>query len=69
MNKDDLIKPVDTDISLCTCYFKAVASRTVPKNTILYDVAVVNVRSFNTVLERQKREHLANGLHYPDDEI
>lgn len=45
------------------------ASRTVPKNTILYDVAAINVRSFNEILERQKRERLANGLHYPDDEI
>ncbi|XP_076265671.1 RNA polymerase II-associated protein 1 isoform X1 [Rhynchophorus ferrugineus] len=57
INWKNLIYPIDTEQSLCRCYLKALQSGAVPKRTILYDVAEVNVKKFqeNATKQREKK--------------
>ncbi|XP_066248015.1 RNA polymerase II-associated protein 1 isoform X2 [Euwallacea similis] len=46
LNSEDLIYPVETDLSLYNCYRKALGMKTVPVGTIMHNIAEINVREF-----------------------
>lgn len=54
LNPDGLLYPIDTDYSLFACYSKALAMKTVPENSIMYQVAFTNVRQYNKAVESSK---------------
>ncbi|XP_066141254.1 RNA polymerase II-associated protein 1 [Euwallacea fornicatus] len=51
LNPEDLIYPVETDPSLYSCYRKALGMKTVPVDSIMHNIAEINVREFKETAE------------------
>ncbi|CAG9768549.1 unnamed protein product [Ceutorhynchus assimilis] len=51
----DLIKPEDTDMSLCTSYYRAWATNIIPKNSIMHEIASKNIEFFKRRMEKDSK--------------